>query len=91
MFVVGLDGVYAHAKGQRSRAEGWFEVIVGKSLPMEDKCSKCFGFVSRYGATPKQRLFEWLEAQAPTGGGTGPSSRGGYRTLLAFAIHAELP
>ena len=30
-FVVGLDGVYVHAKGQPARTEGWFEVIVGKS------------------------------------------------------------
>jgi hypothetical protein len=30
--VVGLDGCYVHAAGQCSRTEGWFEVIVGKSL-----------------------------------------------------------
>src|SRR4051812_41534649 len=30
--VVGLDGCYVHAASQRSRTEGWFEVIVGKSL-----------------------------------------------------------
>jgi hypothetical protein len=35
--VVGLDGAYVHAKGQHSRTEGWFEVIVGKSLPTEGK------------------------------------------------------
>jgi hypothetical protein len=46
--VVGLDGVYVHAKDQRSRTEGWFEVIVGKRLATEDRASKCFGFVSRY-------------------------------------------
>jgi hypothetical protein len=27
--IVGIDGGYVHAKDQRSRAEGWFEVIVG--------------------------------------------------------------
>ena len=25
---VGLDGAFVHAKGQKSRGEGWFEVIV---------------------------------------------------------------
>ena len=34
--VVGLDGVYVHAKDQPSRTEGWFEVIVGKRLATED-------------------------------------------------------
>src|SRR5690242_761425 len=55
--------LYVHAKGQRSRTEGWFEVIVGKSLPTEGRSSRCFGFVSRYDVKPKRRLFEWLKAQ----------------------------
>ena len=46
--VIGLDGAYVHAKSQPSRTEGWFEVIVGKSLPTEDRSGRCFGFVSRY-------------------------------------------
>jgi hypothetical protein len=61
--VVGLDGVYVHAKDQRSRTEGWFEVIVGKCMPPEGRASKCFGFVSRYDPHPKRRLSEWLKAQ----------------------------
>jgi hypothetical protein len=61
--VVGLDGCYVHAAGQRSRTEGWFEVIVGKSLATEDRAAKCFGFVSRYDAAPRRRLCEWLKAQ----------------------------
>jgi hypothetical protein len=61
--VVGLDGVYVHAKDQRPRTEGWFEVIVGKRLATEDQASKCFGFVSRYDPEPKGRLFEWLNGQ----------------------------
>ncbi|HZI74541.1 MAG TPA: ISKra4 family transposase, partial [Gemmatimonadales bacterium] len=61
--VAGLDGVYVHAKGQRSRREGWFEVIVGKSLPAEDRPSACFGFVSRYDLQPKGRLSAWLDGQ----------------------------
>ena len=30
--IVGIDGGYVHAKDQQSRTEGWFEVIVGKSM-----------------------------------------------------------
>jgi len=41
---VGLDGGYVHATEQRSRREGWFEVIAGKSMPAEGE-AKCFGFV----------------------------------------------
>jgi hypothetical protein len=62
-WVVGLDGVYVHAKDQPSRTEGWFEVIVGKRLATEGQAGKCFGFVSRYEPEPKGRLFEWLEGQ----------------------------
>jgi hypothetical protein len=49
--------------GQRSRTEGWFEVIVGKSLAAEDRAAKCFGFVSRYDPEPKRRLSAWLDGQ----------------------------
>jgi hypothetical protein len=61
--IIGLDGVYVHAKGQRWRTEGWFEVIVGKRLPTEDRASKCFGFVVRYDSNPKRRVLELLESQ----------------------------
>jgi hypothetical protein len=61
--VVGLDGCYVHAAGQRSRTEGWFEVIVGKSLATEDHAAKCFGFVSRYDPKPKRRLSAWIDGQ----------------------------
>lgn len=30
--VVGLDGAYVHAARREPRKEGWFEVIVGKSI-----------------------------------------------------------
>jgi len=29
---VGLDGGFVHASDQKSRTEGWFEVIAGKSV-----------------------------------------------------------
>jgi len=59
---VGLDGGYVHAKEQKSRTEGWFEVIVGKSLPQEG-AAKCLAFVQKYDQKPKRRLFELLKSQ----------------------------
>lgn len=41
---VGLDGGYVHSSQQRSKRDGWFEVIAGKSMPA-DGAPKCFGFV----------------------------------------------
>ncbi len=61
-FTVGLDGGYVHAKDQKSRTEGWFEVIVGKSMPEEGE-AKCLAFVNRYDTKPKRRLFELLKSQ----------------------------
>jgi hypothetical protein len=59
---VGLDGGYVHARDEQSRKAGWFEVIVGKSLP-DEGASKCFGFVHTYDPRPKRRLFEVLKSQ----------------------------
>jgi hypothetical protein len=59
---VGLDGGYVHAKEQRSRTEGWFEVIVGKNLPQEG-AGKCLAFVQKYDQKPRRRLYEVLQAQ----------------------------
>ena len=61
--IVGIDGGYVHARDQQSRAEGWFEVIVGKSMSEDGESSKCFGFVNRYDTKPKRRLFEMLKSQ----------------------------
>ncbi len=52
---VGLNGGYVHSSQQRSRRDGWFEVIAGKSMPT-DGPAKCFGFVQIYDAKPKRRL-----------------------------------
>jgi len=41
---------------------GWFELIVGKSVPT-DGSAKCFGFVTSYDTKPKRRLAELLKAQ----------------------------
>jgi hypothetical protein len=59
---VGLDGGYVHAKDQKSRAEGWFEVIAGKSVPAEGPARR-FAFVHKYDTKPKRRLFEILKSQ----------------------------
>jgi hypothetical protein len=60
--VVSLDGGYVHSAEQRSRRDGWFEVIAGRSMPA-DGPSKCFGFVQTYDTKPKRRLFEVLASQ----------------------------
>ena len=59
---VGIDGGYVRAPDATGRADGWFEVIVGKSLPTEGG-AKCFGFVQQYDTKPKRRLFEHLKSQ----------------------------
>ena len=60
--VVGLDGGYVHSSEQRSRRDGWFEVVAGKSVP-DHGPAKSFGFVQIYDAKPKRRLFEVLTSQ----------------------------
>ncbi len=59
---VGIDGGYVHARDGDNRKAGWFEVIVGKSIPT-DTAAKCFGFVTDYDTKPKRRLAEVLKAQ----------------------------
>jgi len=60
--VVSLDGGYVHSVQQRSRRDGWFEVIAGRATPAEGP-SKCFGFVQTYDTKPKRRLFDLLVSQ----------------------------
>jgi hypothetical protein len=59
---MGLDGGYVHSCEQGARQEGWFEVIVGKSVPAEGT-AKRFAFVNTYDTKPKRRLFEVLKSQ----------------------------
>lgn len=59
---VGIDGGYVHAREGDNRKAGWFELIVGKSVPSE-RPAKCFGFVTSYDTKPKRRLAELLKAQ----------------------------
>ena len=58
---VGIDGGYVRGREGKSRSEGHFEVIAGKS--MAEDGSKCFGFVHRYDTKPKRRLFEVPQSQ----------------------------
>ena len=60
--VVGLDGGYVHSSTQRTRRDGWFEVIAGKAMPATGR-SRCFGYVQTYDSKPKRRLFEVLASQ----------------------------
>jgi len=60
--VVGLDGGYVHSSQQRSRTDGWFEVIAGKAIPADGRAS-CFGCVQTYDTKPRRRLFEVLRSQ----------------------------
>ncbi|CAE6869026.1 ISKra4 family transposase ISAfe13 [Paraburkholderia nemoris] len=59
---VGLDGGYVHASDQKSKTEGWFEVITGKSVQTEGD-AKVFAFVNKYDTKPKRRLYEVLKSQ----------------------------
>jgi len=50
--VVGLDGGYVHSCTQRTRRDGWFEVIAGKAMPADGR-SSCFGYVQTYDSKPQ--------------------------------------
>jgi hypothetical protein len=60
--VVGIDGGFVHSAAQRSRRDGWFEVIAGKSIPHAGP-AKCFGYVQTCDSKHKRRLFEVLSSQ----------------------------
>ena len=57
---VGIDGGFVHACEGDIRKAGWFEVIVGKSIP-EVGDTKRFAFVHKYDEKPKRRLYETLK------------------------------
>src|SRR5664280_3214273 len=59
---VGLDGGYVHSCTQRTRRDGWFEVIAGQAMPADGR-SSCFGYVQTYDSKPQRRLFDVLAAQ----------------------------
>jgi len=59
---VGIDGGYVHSNNPKSRPEGWFEMIVWKSIK-SDGTAKCFGFVCGIDRKPRRRLFQVLHSQ----------------------------
>ena len=59
---VGIDGGYVHSNNPKSRPEGWFEMIVGKSIKA-DGTAKCFGFVCGLDRKPRRRLYQVLQSQ----------------------------
>lgn len=63
LFFVGLDGRYVHASDQKSRTEGWFEVIAGKSIETDGGGARVFAFINKYDTKPKRRLHEVLNSQ----------------------------
>jgi hypothetical protein len=87
---VGIDGAYVKATDAPSRQEGWFEVIVGKSLPRQ-KTGNVFAFVHRLEQKPTERMAHFLAEQGvdptqPTtllsdGGETVRIAQGHFRTF----------
>jgi hypothetical protein len=59
---VGIDGGYVKASDAPSRQEGWFEVMVGKSLPRTGT-GQVFAFVHRLEAKPTERMERFLAEQ----------------------------
>ena len=56
------DGGYVKASNAPSRQEGWFEVMVGKSLPRAGT-GQVFAFVHRLEAQPTERMERFLAEQ----------------------------
>jgi len=59
---VGIDGRYVKASDAPSRQEGWFEVMVGKSLPRSGN-GTMFAFVHRLEPKPNERMERFLAEQ----------------------------
>jgi hypothetical protein len=59
---VGIDGAYVKASDEPSRKEGWFEVMVGKSLPRAGT-GQVFAFVHRLEARLTERMERFLAEQ----------------------------
>ena len=56
---IGIDGGYVRAHDAKTPQEGWFEVIVGKSL-RDDGAGRCFAYVHRLEADPAQRMQRFI-------------------------------
>ena len=60
---VGIDGGYIRLAGRKSRRDGWFEVMVGKSQ-REDKPGGCFAYVHRLEPDPAARMLRLSQPRA---------------------------
>jgi hypothetical protein len=56
---VGIDGGYIRLAGHSSRQDGWFEVIVGKSL-RDDRRGHSFAYVHKLEHKPVDRMLAFL-------------------------------
>ncbi len=81
--IVGLDGGYVHSSMQRTRRDGWFEVIAGKVMPHEGPAT-CFSYVQTYDKKPKRRLFDMLVATGCRPTSRSRSSPMGVRTSATY-------
>jgi hypothetical protein len=59
---IGIEGGYVKASDAETRQEGWFEVMVGKSLPREGS-GQVFAFVHRLESKPSERMERFLAEQ----------------------------
>jgi hypothetical protein len=60
---VGIDGGYIRLAGHSSRQDGWFEVIVGKSL-RDDGRGHSFAYVHTLEYDPAIRCWRFLRRKA---------------------------
>lgn len=59
---VAIDGCFVHAREEKDRKAGWFEITIGKSL-QEGQDPKRFGYVTTLDEKPKRRLYAMLKEQ----------------------------
>ena len=57
---IGIDGGYIRLAGRKSRQDGWFEVMVGKSQ-RRDSHGCCFAYVHRLEPDPTKRMRDFLD------------------------------
>jgi hypothetical protein len=59
---IGIDGGYVRAHDAKSPQEGWFEVIVGKSV-RDDGDGRSFAYVHRLESKPWERMQRFVEEE----------------------------
>ena len=61
--LVGIDGGYVRSAAPTSKRGGSFEVIAGKTVPVDGSGTSCFAYVQTYDTNPQQRIREQLRAR----------------------------